>query len=110
MPPSPRAPLVIRIPVPGNPGRVVLHELHVLERYARAICHGRAVGGLDRAIGGERKDTPGATGRDDDSPRMKSDEPTGADFNCDRTGAAFILDYEIGGVVLVEPFDRWMDI
>ena len=49
----------------GQPGRMVLDELHVLERHAGAIGHGHAVAGLDRAVGGEGENPPGAAGRDD---------------------------------------------
>ncbi len=46
-------------------GRVVLDELHVLERHAGAVGQGHAVAGLDRAVGGEREHAPGAAAGDD---------------------------------------------
>src|SRR5262249_46475651 len=46
----------------GKPGWMILNELHVLEGNARAIGHGHAVAGLDRAVGGERKNPSGAAG------------------------------------------------
>jgi hypothetical protein len=42
----------------GQAGRVVLHELHVLQRHAGAVGERHAVARLDRAVGGERENAP----------------------------------------------------
>ena len=47
-------------------GRVVLDELHVLERRAGAVGQRHAVAGLDGGVGGEREDPAAAAGAQDD--------------------------------------------
>ena len=47
-------------------GRVVLDELHVLERRAGPVGQGHAVAGVDVGVGGEREDPPAAAGAEDD--------------------------------------------
>ena len=44
-----------------QPGRVVLDELHVLERRARAVGEAHAVAGVDVGVGREREDLAAAT-------------------------------------------------
>ena len=49
-------------------GRMVLDELHVLERRAGAVGQRHAVAGLDGGVGREREDPAAAAGAEDDRP------------------------------------------
>ncbi len=90
----------------GQSGRVVLHELHVLQRHAGPVGHGHAVAGLDRAVGGEGKHLAGATGGQHDGRRLEAEEPPAAHFHRHHAAAAAVLVQQFEGEELVESLDR----
>src|SRR5262249_37328078 len=90
----------------GEPGRVILDELHVLERDARAINHRHAVAGLDRAVGGEGKDAAAAAGADDHGLGVEGEQPPRAHLHGEGAHAAPILDQEIDCEEFIEALDR----
>ena len=81
--------------------RMVLDELHVLQRHPCPVGEGHAVAGLDAAVGGERVDPAGSTGAHDD--RLGTDRPhlPGADLDGGDSLAATVGDDQFGDEPLV---------
>ena len=82
-------------------GRVVLDELHVLERRARAIGERHAVPGVDVGVRGEREDLAAAAGAQDD--RLRGDRLDLAGQQADRDDAVHpaVVDQQPGDEHLV---------
>ena len=74
----------------GQPGRMILHEFHVLQRHAGPVCHGHAVPGLDRTVGGEREDLAGTARRQDDRGGLETEKPAASHFHGDHAAAGAI--------------------
>jgi hypothetical protein len=85
--------------------RVVLDELHVLERDALAIGERHAIAGLDVAVGGEGKDLARAAGGEDH--RAAQDRAHGAGADIERGDAAHrpAVDDQLRHEVLVVAHD-----
>ncbi len=87
-------------------GRVVLHELHVLEGRAGAIGHGHAVAGLDRAVGREGEHASRAAAGDDDRPGMELAQLAAAHVHRDEALAAAGVDQQVEREIFVVALDR----
>ena len=72
----------------GQARRVILDELHVLQRRARAVGQRHAVTGLDGRVGRERKDAAAAAGAEDD--RLGRDRAHRAVLDVERHDAAHL--------------------
>jgi uncharacterized protein YheU (UPF0270 family) len=90
----------------GQAGRMVLDELHVLQRRAGAIGHGHAVAGLDRAVGGEGEHAAGAAAGDDHRLGVELAQFAAAHFHRGDALATAVIDQQVERVVLVEAGDR----
>ncbi len=85
----------------GKPCRMVLHELHVLQRGAGPVGQRHAIARLDRSVGRELKYAPSATGADDD--RLGRDGPDRTVVDVERRDPAHpaVLDQQRGCEPLV---------
>ena len=85
----------------GQAGGVVLNELHVLQRHARAVGQGQAVAGFDGAVGCEREDAAEPAGADDDGVGAHDVQVARAQFQRDAALAAPVGREQAGGEELV---------
>ena len=90
----------------GKPGRVVLHELHVLQRNTGAIGERHAVTGFDCAVGREWKHPSRATTGDDDRARLKLAHLSATHFNCGKSLTTTVIHNQVGGIKLIEAANR----
>ena len=86
-----------------QPGRMVLHKLHVLQRYAGSIRQRHAVARLDRAVGGEREDSSRPAGAEDHGLGGNTTNLAGAEFDCRDTLAPPVFNEQLRGEPLVVP-------
>ena len=77
-------------------GRVILHELHVLERHAGPVSHRHAVSCFDRPIGRKRKHAARAAGGNDDGLRAKESYLACAHFDCGDAVTTAVGHHQVG--------------
>src|SRR5262249_345561 len=93
-------------PGEGQPGRMVLDELHVLERRAGPIGERHSVAGLDGGVGREGEDPAAAAGAEDGGLGQDGLDPAGMELDGDHALDAAIVDEELGDEPLVVAGDR----
>ena len=82
-------------------GRVVLDELHVLQRGAGAVCQGHAVAGLDVRVRREREDPTASSGGEDDRFGGDGLDPAGRQLERHHSTDPAVVDQQRGDEPLV---------